>query len=152
MSKAAQRLKNEFNSLINNNSFGATIILENESDLFGWIVVLQGPEDTAYSQGVFKLKFKFPENYPFKAPDVKFLTTVYHPNIKTDTGEICQDVFASSWAPTQKVEEIIEKIITMLKEPSTSTPLENDICQEYTNNREKFNKTAREYTTKYAYL
>jgi ubiquitin-protein ligase len=152
MSKAAQRLKNEFNSLINNNSFGATIILENESDLFGWIVVLQGPEDTPYSQGVFKLKFKFPENYPFKAPDVKFLTTVYHPNIKTDTGEICQDVFASGWAPTQKVEEILEKIITMLKEPSTSTPLENEICQEYINNREKFNKTAREYTTKYAYL
>ncbi len=152
MSKAAQRLKNEFNSLINNNSFGATILLENESDLFGWIVVLQGPEDTPYSQGVFKLKIKFPENYPFKAPDVKFLTTVYHPNIKTDTGEICQDVFASSWAPTQKVEEIIEKLITMLKEPSTSTPLENEICQEYISNREKFNKTAREYTTKYAYL
>ena len=152
MSKAAQRLKNEFNSLINNGSYGATILLENESDLFNWIVILQGPEDTPYSQGVFKLKFKFPENYPFKAPDVKFLTTVYHPNIKTDTGEICQDVFASGWAPTQKVEEILEKLITMLKEPSTSSPLENDICQEYINNREKYNKTAREYTTKYAYL
>jgi ubiquitin-conjugating enzyme E2 D/E len=148
--KAAMRLKNEFNSLSNDTICNSTVILENEDNLFSWIVIMQGPEGTPYDGGIFKLQVKFPDNYPFKAPDVKFLTCTYHPNIKLDTGEICQDVFASSWAPTQKVQDILEKIVSMLREPSTSSPLENDICNEYTNNRNQFNSTAREYTLKYA--
>ena len=150
MAKASNRLKNEFNALGNEPVYNSTVLLENEEDLFNWIVVMQGPEGTPYEGGIFKLHFKFPENYPFKAPDVKFVTSVYHPNIKLDTGEICQDVFASSWAPTQRVTDILEKILTMLREPATSTPLESEICNEFMNNRTKFNENARAHTLKYA--
>jgi ubiquitin-conjugating enzyme E2 D/E len=149
-SKAAMRLKNEFNSLSNEPICNSTVILENDESLFSWVVIMQGPEDTPYEGGIFKLQFKFPDNYPFKAPEVKFLTCTYHPNIKLDSGEICQDIFASSWAPTQRVQDILEKIVTMLREPATSTPLENDICNEYTSNRDQYNKNARDYTLKYA--
>jgi ubiquitin-conjugating enzyme E2 D/E len=148
--KAAMRLKNEFNNLTNETICQSTVLLENEDNLFNWIIVMQGPEATPYEGGIFKLQFKFPDNYPFKAPDVKFITTMYHPNIKMETGEICQDVFASGWAPTQKVQDILEKLVSMLKEPATSSPLENDICNEYINNRAQFNKAAREHTLKYA--
>jgi ubiquitin-conjugating enzyme E2 D/E len=148
--KAAIRLKKEFNNLIEDPVCNSTILLENEEDLFNWTIVMQGPEGTPYDGGIFKLQIKFPENYPFKAPDVKFATCVYHPNIKLDTGEICQDIFATSWAPTQKVQDILEKLITMLRDPATSSPLESDICNEYLNNRSTFDKNAREYTLKYA--
>jgi ubiquitin-conjugating enzyme E2 D/E len=150
MSKAAMRLKNEFNALSNDTICNSTVLLENEDNLFSWIIVMQGAEGTPYDGGIFKLQVKFPDNYPFKAPDVKFLTCIYHPNIKLDTGEICQDVFASSWAPTQKVQDILEKIVSMLREPSTSSPLEHEICMQYTNDRTQFNSVAREYTLKYA--
>lgn len=149
-SKTAPRLKNEFNKLINTPVCNSTVVLESEDDLYSWIVIMQGPDDTPYAGGNFKLHFKFPDNYPFKAPDVKFLTTVYHPNVNTQTGEICQDVFASSWAPTQKVENILEKILSLLREPATSTPLETEICNEYLYDRENYDKKAREYTLKYA--
>lgn len=148
--KALLRLKNEFNALSKDPICNSTVILENEDNLFNWIVVMQGPDGTPYEGGIFKIQIKFPDNYPFKHPDVKFATTVYHPNIKLDTGEICQDVFASGWAPTQKVQDILEKLVSMLREPSTSSPLESDICNEYVNDRVKFNKNAREYTLKYA--
>jgi ubiquitin-conjugating enzyme E2 D/E len=150
MSKASTRLKNEFNNLMANPICNSTIILENEEDLFSWIVVMQGPESTPYEGGIFRLKIKFQDNYPFKAPDVKFLTCTYHPNIKLDTGEICQDVFASSWAPTQKVQDILEKIVSMLREPATATPLESEICNQYLNDRPQFEMSARDYTMKYA--
>lgn len=149
MSKAANRLKNEFNSLTNNTVCNSTVLLDDE-DIFKWIVVMVGPEATPFEGGIFKLQIKFPDNYPFKAPDVKFLTTTYHPNIKLDTGEICQDVFASSWAPTQKVQDILEKIVSMLREPATSTPLESEICNEYLHDRSTFESKAREYALKYA--
>lgn len=149
-SKTAPRLKNEFNKLINNPVCNSVVTLDKEDDLQSWTVLMQGPEESPYEGGVFKIQFKFPDNYPFKAPDVKFATTVYHPNIKLDSGEICQDIFASSWSPTQRVEDILTKLASMLKEPSTATPLEAEICNEFQNKREAFDKKAKEYTLKYA--
>lgn len=150
MSKANNRLKNEFNLLSSNPICNSTVVLEDEQSFFKWIIIMMGPESTPYEGGIFKLQITFPDNYPFKAPDVKFLTTIYHPNIKLDTGDICQDVFASSWAPTQKVQDILEKIVSMLREPSTTTPLESEICNEFLNNRPSYDSKAREYTLKYA--
>lgn len=145
-----KRLENEFKQISSASICGCTVLLDNENDLKNWTILMQGPEQTPYEGGVFKLKFAFPDNYPFKAPEVKFLTTIYHPNIKTDTGEICQDVFASSWAPTLKVSDILEKLVSMLRQPSTSTPLEPEICNEYISNVNTFNQKAREFTQKYA--
>ncbi len=56
---------------------------------------------------------------------------MFHPNIKKDTGEICMNVFATSWSPTQKVSDIIQKLASLLYIPQTSSPLESDIYQEY---------------------
>ena len=151
MSKAIQnRLKNELKKLIENPICDSEVALENEEDIRNWIVVMKGPSESPYANGNFKLKFTFPENYPFKPPEVKFLTTVYHPNINLSTGEICLEVFNSSWAPTQKVSEILEKIASMLQSPSASNPLETEIANELTNNYSTFEKKAKEYTAKYA--
>ncbi len=149
-STSNRRLTGEFTQLSKNSICDCTVSLVKEDDFSKWLVKMQGPKDTPYEGGVFKLSFDFPENYPFKAPDVKYITTVYHPNIKRDTGEICQDVFASGWAPTQKVADILQKLVSMMKEPSTSTPLEPDICTEYTSNNKQFVKNAKEYTAKHA--
>ena len=151
MSKAIQnRLKNELSKLVKEPICNSEIALENEEDIRIWVVVMQGPSDSPYSEGYFKLRFVFPENYPFKPPEVKFLTTMYHPNIKQDTGEICLDVFSSSWTPTQKVSEILEKIASILKSPSSTSPLEPEIANLLQNKPKEFEKNAKEYTLKYA--
>lgn len=151
MSKAIQnRLKNELAKLTEKPVSGSQIALENENDIRTWLVIIKGPANSPYENGNFKLRFIFPENYPFKAPEVKFLTTVYHPNIKLDSGEICLDVFTSSWAPTQKVSEILEKIASMLQSPSANNPLEPNISNEFSNDYSTFEKNAKEYTNKYA--
>jgi hypothetical protein len=38
------------------------------------------PDDTAWEDGTFKLSVEFTEEYPNKAPTVKFLTKMFHPN------------------------------------------------------------------------
>jgi ubiquitin-conjugating enzyme E2 A len=53
-----------------------------------WQAVIFGPDDTPWEGGTFKLLLEFTEDYPNKAPSVRFLTKMFHPNIYND-GQIC---------------------------------------------------------------
>ena len=145
--KSSKRLTNEFKALSTSPVFGAKVTQEG-GDLYKWKVVLPGPKGSAYEEGSFTLSFKFPDNYPFKCPDVKFITPMYHPNVKKDTGEICMDVFANSWAPTQKVSDIIEKLASLLVSPSTESPLEAEIAELFIKDHKKWEKIVKDFVKK----
>ncbi|KIH92043.1 ubiquitin-conjugating enzyme (huntingtin interacting protein 2) [Sporothrix brasiliensis 5110] len=44
-----------------------------------------GPPDTPYATGTFVVNITVPEQYPFKAPEIRFETRVWHPNISSQT-------------------------------------------------------------------
>lgn len=48
-----------------------------------WNAVIFGPEGTIWDGGVFRLTMEFSEDYPNKAPVVKFKTRLFHPNGKS---------------------------------------------------------------------
>lgn len=91
-----------------------------------------------------------PPEYPFKHPSVKFLTKTYHPNIQQKTGEICEEILKGVWSPQLKISEVLAIIRQMLSEPNISSPLDETIAQQYSTDRSAYNKTAKEWTTKYA--
>ena len=142
-SKCSRRLTNEFQRL-------STFPVCNEKliqvgSLYKWRIILPGPQGSAYEEGTFNLSFIFPDRYPFKSPEVKFITPIYHPNIKKDTGEIDDNLFAKWWSPTQKVRDIIEKLASILKTPSTESPLEPEIAQEFLDDKNKWEKKVRDF-------
>ena len=150
MNKSSKRLDNELKTLSQKPVCNAIVEIPDQNNPYKWKVYLTGPSGSPFEGGTFELSFEFPPNYPFKHPEVKFVTPMYHPNIKRDTGEICMDVFASSWSPTQKVGDIIEKLASLLSSPSTSSPLESEICKEFMNNPSAYNKKVKEMVKKYA--
>lgn len=57
-----------------------------EANIMMWHAVIFGPEDTPWEGGTFKLNLTFSEDYPNKAPVVKFESKMFHPNIYADGG------------------------------------------------------------------
>ena len=47
-----------------------------------WNAVILGPENSPWDGGTFKLVLEFSEDYPNKAPVVKFVSKMFHPNSK----------------------------------------------------------------------
>ena len=151
MSQALKRIEKElkvFNEDEHDEKFTAGPV--DESDMFVWEGTIPGPEDSPYEGGVFKLSIKFPKDYPYKPPEVLFLTKIYHPNVKRDTGSICLDLLKDQWAPNTTIMQIYNAIQNLLSIPNCDHPLEKEIAKECNENNEQYKKTAKEWTEKYA--
>eukprot|EP00640_Fibrocapsa_japonica_P007637 CAMPEP_0113944634 /NCGR_PEP_ID=MMETSP1339-20121228/35048_1 /TAXON_ID=94617 /ORGANISM="Fibrocapsa japonica" /LENGTH=147 /DNA_ID=CAMNT_0000949909 /DNA_START=41 /DNA_END=484 /DNA_ORIENTATION=+ /assembly_acc=CAM_ASM_000762 len=121
-----------------------------DDDITHWAAILMGPEDTPYHGGMFNIDLQFPSEYPFKPPQVKFKTKIYHPNVKTDTGEICADLLNENWGPTLNVSYVMGLIRQLLEDPSGDNPLEAEIARQLSENKQAFDETARKWTAEYA--
>lgn len=49
------------------------------------------------------------QNYPFKAPTVRFETTLFHPNVDVH-GNICLDILKEKWSAAYSVRTILLSI------------------------------------------
>ena len=79
--------------------------------------VIDGPKDTPFDGGRFKVKLVFPMNYPTEPPKGYFLTKIFHPNVNWRTGEICVDTLKREWKPDLGLRHIlmvIENITSIL--------------------------------------
>ena len=147
--QANKRINKEFEDLTKNSPIDGIVVTS--SNVFSeWDVAMKGPSGTPYEGGVFQIKIKFPDNYPFKPPKASFVTKMYHPNIKKDSGEICKDIYEEGWVPTKTIKQVIDILKSMLIAPNTDTPLETDIAQEYQKDRPKYDASVKEYVKKYA--
>eukprot|EP00039_Didymoeca_costata_P025128 m.12427 g.12427 ORF g.12427 m.12427 type:complete len:127 (-) comp4651_c0_seq1:24-404(-) len=84
-----------------------------ENNIMLWNAVIFGPPDTPFEDGVFNLSLEFTEEYPNKAPVVKFVTEMFHPNVYAD-GAICLDILQDRWTPTFNVSGILTSIQVMI--------------------------------------
>ena len=119
-------------------------------DMFRWEATIIGPSDSPYSGGMFNLDIHFPADYPFKAPKCHFVTKIFHPNIN-ENGGICLDILKENWSPALTVSKLLLSICSLLTDPNPDDPLVIEIANLYKNNREEYNRQAKEYTLFYAF-
>merc|ERR1711998_127099 len=108
-----------------------------------------GPKDSPYANGIFFLDITFPTDYPFKPPKVRFTTKIHHCNVNSN-GSICLDILSSQWSPALTISKVLLSICSLLTDPNPDDPLVPDIAKLYKSDRAQFNKTAVEWTAKYA--
>lgn len=120
-----------------------------EDNLFLWEGAIVGPSDSPYAGGCFQLQIEFPLNYPFKPPKVAFKTKVFHPNINAQGG-ICLDILKDQWSPALSIAKVLLSISSLLTDANPKDPLVPEIARLYVDNRPEFDRTAREWTQRYA--
>jgi len=110
-----------------------------ESNIMAWHAVIFGPEGTPWEGGTFKLTIAFSEEYPNKAPVVKFVTKMFHPNVYND-GSICLDILQNQWSPIYDVGAILTSIQSLLCDPNPNSPANSEAAALYNENRRAYNK------------
>jgi len=142
-SSALRALALEFKSLEEEPVEGFKVKLVNDDNLFEWQVAIFGPPDTLYEGGYFKASLKFPPDYPYSPPSLKFLTKVWHPNVY-ENGDLCISILhppvddpqsgelpCERWNPTQNVRTVLLSVISLLNEPNTFSPANVDASVMY---------------------
>jgi len=140
---AVRALALEYKSLQEEPVEGFRVKLVNEDDMFVWEVALFGPPDTLYQGGYFKAHLKFPQDYPYNPPSVRFLCKVWHPNVY-ENGDLCISILhppvddpqsgelpCERWNPTQNVRTVLLSVVSLLNEPNTSSPANVDASVMY---------------------
>ncbi|KAK4676194.1 hypothetical protein QC764_0085910 [Podospora pseudoanserina] len=84
-----------------------------------------------------------------RAPEVRFLTRIYHPNI-TMAGDINPPVTGIPWVPTTTLSIIVDTLHQLLQEPRIDFPLNEEIARVYETDRQSYLATARQWTKRYA--
>lgn len=112
-------------------------------------VIIDGPGDSPFESGKFKLELFLPEEYPMGAPKVRFLTKIYHPNIDK-LGRICLDILKDKWSPALQIRTVLLSIQALLSAPNPDDPLNNECAQHYKDNEKDAMRVSREWTQKYA--
>uniref|UniRef100_A0A7S2KBB2 UBC core domain-containing protein n=1 Tax=Zooxanthella nutricula TaxID=1333877 RepID=A0A7S2KBB2_9DINO len=143
---ARRRITRELHQLKNNSSGADSMVKARwEREPWEWAAKLKGPEESPYARGVFKVHVTFSVVYPFKPPELRLETKIWHPNFPPD-GRIYLD--SDRWDPSYTVEAILYSIVTLLRYPDNrNSELRNGYAK--TTNK-GFETTARAYTDRYA--
>ena len=120
-----------------------------EKDITHWIGYIDGPEGSPFEDGRFHLKIDFPSDFPFKPPQIRFITPIYHPNI-SKKGEICLDILHSQWSPALSVRALLISLCSLLTDPNIEHGLNREALVLYQTNRQQYEDMVKAWTRDYA--
>jgi len=118
-------------------------------NLYEWVATILGPSESVYEGGIFFLDIHFSPDYPFKPPKVMFKTRIYHCNINSQ-GLICLDILKDNWSPALTIGNVLLSISSLLTDCNPMDPLVGSIAQQYLQNRDEHDRTAKLWTKRYA--
>lgn len=103
--------------------------IHDETDYTKGYAMIVGPPDTPYFGGYYFFQFKYPRDYPFSPPKVKYLTndgyTRFNPNLYK-CGKVCVSILntweGDQWSACQTISSVLLTLCSLLND----SPLENE--------------------------
>jgi len=87
-----------------------------------------GEITTPFDGKTLKLVMYVPNDYPQRAPTCRFLTYVFHPNVRWSTGDICLNILTDpeDWTNETTLDQIVCYIEELLSLPNCDSPYNCD--------------------------
>ena len=157
MNQAVTLINNEFNDLAQNPiaAIGVCVGKPDQNNPYEWRCTMIGPSDTSFGGGLFYLRIKFPTNYPYSAPEVLFITPIYHVNVNhinqpgCPLGHICLSTL-NFWNPEYRMREVLTNIFALFYLGNPDSPFGIDRQNEMRNTPDLFERKIKYFTKKYA--
>ncbi|KAL2828539.1 ubiquitin-conjugating enzyme/RWD-like protein [Aspergillus cavernicola] len=119
-------------------------------DLTQLTILLAGPQGTPYSQGLWRLHLKMPEDYPKSPPKATFKTRIWHPNVEESTGAVCVDTLKRDWKSTLTLKDVLITISCLLIYPNPDSALNSTAGALLQENYDAFARQAKLMTSIHA--
>ena len=143
-----KRIQIELKEILDNPPIPCKVQVKDD-DIKSWIINIEGPPDSLYEGGNFNLDVEFPETYPFKPPNIYFITKIFHCNINR-SGAVCLDILKEQWSPALTISKVVLSISALLADCNPDDPLVPEIANLYKNNRELHDTTVKNWVDKFA--
>jgi len=130
-------------------------VFPGEDPTVSWKALMEGPPGTPFEGGVFVVAVQLPNDYPFKPPQIRFETPVYHCNV-SDAGALCLSLLKDNWSPALSIPKCLIAIRNLLGDPNTDDALrawiaEITVAYRASGGRDtRYFDIAREHTLKHA--
>ena len=136
-------------------SIGVCVGMPDPNNPYEWRCTMIGPNDTSFAGGLFYLKIQFPLGYPNKAPEVLFVTPIYHVNVNhinqegCPLGHICLSTL-NYWNSEYRMREVLTNIFALFYLGNPESPFGVDRQEEMIKTPELFEEKVKYFTQKYA--
>lgn len=167
MANKNRRIAKEIQDIHNDVHSKITVVGVHGDDLRQLRGTFLGPPDTPYEGGTFNVSIRIPDDYPFKAPVMKFETRLWHPNVSSQTvcivdsplmvhiaknsqGAICLDTLGTAWSPVLTIKSALISLQSLLSSPEPKDPQDAEVASMMIKNPKEFEHKAREWAVKFA--
>ena len=149
-----RRLQKEIQDILKDTLSGITITSrDNTTDITDFTRLkghFDGPPDTPYEGGHYEVDIHITPEYPFKPPQMKFITKIWHPNVSSQTGAICLDTLGTQWSPVLTLKSALISLQSLLSSPEPKDPQDAEVASMLITRPEEFKHVAREWAQRYA--
>ena len=122
---------------------GITFVPNPEENIAEIYADLEGPADTPFEGGVFRIKLIIGRDYPASPPKGFFITKIYHPNVAQDTGEICVNTLKKDWKEDVSLCRIMKVIWCLLVVPFPESSLNDEAGKLFMDSYDDYARKAR---------
>jgi ubiquitin-conjugating enzyme E2 N len=87
-------------------------------DMRHFVILMKGPKDSPYENGLFEFETVIPNDFPMKPPEIKCKTEIYHPNISKN--HVCVETLSAGWSPALGLKQVFMSIYAVMFAPHGS--------------------------------
>lgn len=128
--------------------YEVTLVNDNMQEFY---VRFNGPSETPFAGGIWKIHVELPDQYPYKSPSIGFINRIFHPNIDELSGSVCLDVINQTWSPMFDMINIFEVFLPqLLRYPNPADPLNGEAAALLMREPKTYETKVKDYVSKYA--